>query len=111
MTPNPVYQQAAAANGATFFFTLQLNETAGVGTTVTGFTFGGVSYAPWIAHYFGSATVPANSSLSASLQAGNIPVPSTVPIVFAGRDASGAAWTQQIAVPFLPQPSSVAKLP
>jgi hypothetical protein len=24
-------------------------------------------------------------------------------MVFTGRDASGAAWTQQIAVPFLPQ--------
>ena len=45
MTPNPVYQQAPDANGATFSFTIQLNETAGVATTVTGFTFDGVSYA------------------------------------------------------------------
>ncbi len=31
VTPNPVYQQAPDANGATFFFTIKLNETAGVG--------------------------------------------------------------------------------
>ena len=30
VTPNPVYQQAPDANGATFSFTIQLNETAGV---------------------------------------------------------------------------------
>jgi len=106
VTPNPVYQQAPNANGATFFFTVQLNETAGVGTTVTGFTFGGVSYAGSIANFFGSTTLPAHGTLSASLKAGNIAVPSSVVMVFTGRDASGATWTQQIAVPFLPQPTS-----
>jgi hypothetical protein len=40
--------------------------------------------------------------LSATLKAGNITVPATVPIVFTGRDASGAAWSRQIAVQFLP---------
>jgi subtilase family serine protease len=110
VTPNPVYQQAPKANGATFAFTIQLNETAGVGTTVTGFTFGGVSYAGSIAGFFGSATLPAHGTLSASLQAANIPVPSSQTMVFAGRDASGATWTRQIAVPFLPQPTSAGNL-
>jgi hypothetical protein len=36
------------------------------------------------------------------LKAGNLAVPATVPIVFTGRDASGAAWSQQINVQFLP---------
>jgi hypothetical protein len=40
--------------------------------------------------------------LSATLKVGNIPVPATVPIVFTGRDASGAAWSQEIPVQFLP---------
>jgi subtilase family serine protease len=106
VTPNPVHQQAPNANGATFLFTIQLNETAGVGTTVTGFTFGGVSYAAAIAGLFGSTTLPAHGTLSASLQAANIAVPSSVPVVFTGRDASGAMWTQQIAVSFLPQATS-----
>jgi hypothetical protein len=43
------------------------------------------------------------------LKAGNIPVPTTVTIAFFGMDASGAAWTQQVAVPFLPQPTSAGK--
>ena len=103
VTPNPVYQQAPDANGATFSFTVQLNETAGVATTVTGFTFDGVSFAGSIAQFFGSTTLPAHGTLSANLKAGNIAVPSTVMMVFTGRDASGAAWTQQITVPFLPQ--------
>ena len=103
VTPNPVYQTAPDASGATFSFTIQLQETAGVSTTLTGFTFDGISFAGSIAKFFGSTTLPAHGTLSATLKAGNIPVPATVPIVFTGRDASGAAWSQQIAVQFLPQ--------
>jgi subtilase family serine protease len=109
VTPNPVYQQAPDANGATFFFTIQLKETAGVATTVTGLTFNGVSYAGSIAGFFGSTTLPAHGTLSASLRASNIAVPSSVVMVFTGRDASGATWTRQIAVPFLPQATSTGK--
>jgi subtilase family serine protease len=109
VTPNPVYQQAPDANGATFAFTIQLNETAGVATTVTGLTLNGVSYAGSIAAFFGSATLPAHGTLSASLKAANIAAPSSVVMVFTGRDASGATWTRQIAVPFLPQPTSTGK--
>jgi hypothetical protein len=102
VTPNPVYQQAPDANGATFSFTVQLQETAGVSTTLTGFTFDGISFGNSIAGFFGSTTLPAHGTLTAQLKAGNITVPSSVAIVFTGKDASGAAWSQQIAVPFLP---------
>jgi len=105
VTPDPVYQQAPNANGATFSFTIQLNETAGVATTLTGFTFG-VSYSASIANFFGSTALPAHGNLSANLQAANIAVPSTVVMVFTGRDTDGSAWTRQIAVPFLPQQTS-----
>ena len=71
-------------------------------TTLTGFTFDGISFAGSIAKFFGSTTLPAHGTLTGALKAGNIPVPSTVPIVFTGRDASGAAWSQQVAVQFLP---------
>ena len=64
VTPNPVHQQAPDASGATFAFTVQLKETAGVGTSVTGFSFGGVSYASSIARYFGGTALPANGTLS-----------------------------------------------
>ncbi|HEY1221828.1 MAG TPA: protease pro-enzyme activation domain-containing protein [Bryobacteraceae bacterium] len=109
VTPNPVYQQAPDSNGATFSFTIQLNETAGVATTLTGFLFDGVSFTASIAKFFGSTTLPAHGTLSSQLKAGNIPVPTTVTIAFFGMDASGAAWTQQVAVPFLPQPTSAGK--
>jgi hypothetical protein len=102
VTPNPVYQQAPDANGATFDFTIQLSETAGVATTVTGLTLNGTNYAASIADFFGSAVLPAHGTLSASMKAANIAVPSAAPMVFTGRDASGATWTRQISVPFLP---------
>ena len=111
VTPDPVYQQAPDANGATFSFTIQLSETAGVATSLTGFTFDGVNFAGSIASFFGSASLPAHGTLSANLKAGNIPVPSTVTIAFTGRDASGSTWTRQAAVPFLPQqPASAANV-
>jgi hypothetical protein len=74
-----------------------------VSTTVTGFTFNGVSYAAWVSELFGSATLPAHGALSANLQAGNIAAPSSAVMVFSGRDASGAAWSRQFALPLLPQ--------
>ncbi len=39
VTPNPVYQQAPDASGATFSFTIKLSEIAGVDTTVTGLNY------------------------------------------------------------------------
>ena len=103
VTPDPVYQQAPDANGATFSFTVKLSETAGVATKVTGFTFDGVGFANSIAQFFGSTTLAAHGSLSANLKAGNISVPSSVLMVLTGQDASGAAWSQQISIPFLPK--------
>jgi subtilase family serine protease len=103
VTPNPVYQQTALANGATFVFSIHLNETAGVATTVTGFNFDGVDFSSSIAAFFGGTSLPANGSLTAKLNAGNVPVPASVPMVFTGRDASGAMWTERIAVQFLPR--------
>jgi hypothetical protein len=102
VTPNPVYQHASDANGATFSFTVQLQETAGVSTNLTGFTFDGMSFAGSLASFFGSTTLPAHGTLTAKLNAGNLAPPASVPIVFTGRDASGASWSQQIVVPFLP---------
>jgi hypothetical protein len=102
VNPNPVYQQAPDANGATFSFTVTLQETAGVSTTLTGFTFDDMSFAGSIAKFFGSTTLPAHGTLTGTLKAGNIAAPSSVALVFTGRDASGAAWSQEIVVPFLP---------
>ncbi len=101
-TPNPVHQQAPDASGATLIFTVQLKETAGVGTTLTGFSFGGVSYTSSIVRYFGGTALPANGTLSTTLRSASIPVPSTQLMLFTGKDASGASWSQQVTVQFLP---------
>jgi subtilase family serine protease len=102
VTPNPVHQQAPDASGATFSFTVQLKETAGVATLVTGFSFGGVNYASSIAQFFGSTSLPAHGTLSATLKSKSIVPPSSMVMVFTGKDASGTTWTQQITVSFQP---------
>jgi len=42
------------------------------------------------------------------LKAANVPVPSSVVIEVAGWDSSGTAWSQQISVPFLAQPTGTS---
>lgn len=102
VVPDPVYQEAAASNGCTFFFTVRLTEIAGVATTFTGFTFGGTDYSADIPAFFGSGNIPAFGTISAALCATVATVPSTMAFVFSGVDARGTTWAQQIAVPFYP---------
>ena len=108
VTPNPVFQQAPDSNGYTFFYTVRLSEIAGTAATLTGFTIAGIDYSSDIPSWFGSAGIPANGTISASLGS----LPSTVPVNytfgFSGTDASGAEWTEQLTVPFLGQPSSAS---
>ncbi|MBZ5621265.1 MAG: Ig-like domain repeat protein [Acidobacteriia bacterium] len=107
VVPNPVYEQQPDADGFTWFFTVRLSEIAGVATTLTDFTFAGTSLASRIQELFGSASLPARGTLSASLKARNLSGPGTVVLGFSGADAGGQKWTQQISVPFLgPQISS-----
>ncbi len=108
VSPNPVYQQAPDANGFSFFFTVSLNEIAGVATTLTDFTFFGTSYASQISSFFGTSAIPAHGTISAALGATVNTIPSTGVLGFSGRDASGATWTQQISVQFLPGQLSAA---
>jgi len=100
IVPTPVYQQQPDSNGYSWFFTVRLSEIAGVSTTLTDFTFGGVSYASQIPSFFGSADIPAHGTLAAALGASLASAPSTVLFRFSGRDQSGQQWTQQVSVPF-----------
>lgn len=108
VTPNPVYQQPPDSNGYTFFFTVSLNEIAGTATTLTDFTFLGTDYAGSITSFFGTASIPANGKISAALGASVPTVPTNGVLGFSGRDSSGATWTQQITVQFLPAQQSAA---
>jgi uncharacterized protein (TIGR03437 family) len=105
VVPNPVYQGKTDADGYSWFFTVKLTESAGVATTLTGFTytvqgFTAQDLSSSIAALFGGATIPAKGTLSAPLRT-QLSAPGNVTLGFAGADANGTKWTQQITVPFM----------
>lgn len=100
VTPSPVFQQAADAQGYSWFYTLTLNELAGAGTTLTGFTIGGIDYSAQIGSFFTSASITPYGSIQASVRSKDIVVPSTVVFGFSGVDAGGHPWAQQLPVQF-----------
>ena len=100
VTPNPVYQQQTDADGYSWFYTVTLTEVAGVATTLTGFSIGDSDYSSSIVSFFGSASLPAKGTLSASLRSKLASVPATLAFTFSGADASGVKWSQQISVQF-----------
>jgi len=99
---DPVFQQTADSIGNQWRFTLSLTEESGIATTLTGFTVNGTSYsAAQIASFFGTKSIPANGSISASLGFKSLAsVPETVVFGFSGIDASGQTWSTQLSVPF-----------
>jgi uncharacterized protein (TIGR03437 family) len=99
-TPNPVYEQQPDAEGYSWFYTVILTEKAGVGTNLTGFTFNGADYSSKIVDYFGSSTLPGNSTIAANLEAKDLTGPTNVGFGFTGVDAGGRQWSQQLSVPF-----------
>jgi hypothetical protein len=92
--PNPVKRV-----GKTWPFTITLTNNGGP-TTLTNFKFNGVDYSQEIALWFGSLNLPANGSLTASLQVTSSPAPVTGFFSFAGADSSGNQWSQSATVPF-----------
>jgi len=101
INPNPVFQTTPDAQGYSWFYTVQLSEVAGTSTTLTGFTIDGTDYSSSIGGFFGTSTIPANGTLSASLREAGVTVPATRIFSFTGRDSSGRTWTQQTTAKFL----------
>ncbi len=66
---------------------------------MTDLTIDGASYTSQIATLFGSATIAARQSISASLGFATL-TPHTVMFSFSGVDASNRKWTTQLAIPF-----------
>jgi uncharacterized protein (TIGR03437 family) len=96
-----VFQTPPDKAGNAWVFTLTLNEEAGIGTTLTSFAMDGANYTPEIATFFGSATIPANGSISANLGIKTLTVPKTVQFTFGGMDTgTGTPWSLQLAVAF-----------
>ncbi|MGP8243265.1 MAG: protease pro-enzyme activation domain-containing protein [Bryobacteraceae bacterium] len=101
VSPNPVYQQPPNSNGFTWFYTITLTNQDSVATTLTKFTINGSDYSSEIGGFFGTAAIPANGAISASVSSKGYNPPANVVFGFAGSDAGGAAWSQQITVPFV----------
>ncbi len=93
VNPNPVPKL-----GATWPYIVTLNERAGVGTTLTGFTIDGT---PQSLSAFTSTRISAGGTIAASLAGSGLKAPVNRVFVFNGTDAGGKTWTQQITVPFV----------
>jgi hypothetical protein len=93
VVPNSVSQASTGLNVA-----VQLQETAGVSTTITGFTINGTNFTSAIGSFFGSTQLPAEGMLTSAMQIQWKPLPSTLTFAFTGQDASGKAWSQNLAV-------------
>ncbi len=75
---------------------LQLQETAGAATTITGLTINGTSFSSVLSAMFGSTTLQARGTLTANIVVQWSPLPATLAFVFTGADASGRTWSQTV---------------
>ncbi len=98
-TPNPVYQQNPDSGGYTWFYQIALTEQAGVAATITSFTTNGSPLS--VTGFFGTATIPANGSVTTSIRSKNLNPPASQVFAAAGTDANGQSWSQQVTVQFL----------
>ncbi|MGH9666343.1 MAG: Ig-like domain repeat protein, partial [Bryobacteraceae bacterium] len=96
ITPNPAFQTPTSSGALEWRLTVQLTEVAGTGTTLTRLTIDGTDYTSRIASFFGSAAIAPNGTLTATLSRASAAFPSTTRFEFAGVDASGRQWTQQV---------------
>jgi uncharacterized protein (TIGR03437 family) len=108
VVPNPVYQQDPDSDGYAWFYTVRLAEVSGSATTLTGFSIAGTDHTAEIPAWFGSTSLAARATLTASIRSRGLTVPANRVLVFSGVDSSGKAWSQQLTVPFLPQQISAS---
>jgi uncharacterized protein (TIGR03437 family) len=95
ISPNPVFANAYAQASYTWQCNVTLKETAGVSTTLTGFTINGQSQS--LSRYFGSTSIPPQGTLSSStISVSGRSAPLTLTFGFTGVDASGQTWSRQV---------------
>jgi hypothetical protein len=94
VTPNPVYQEDTP-EGAEWPVTASLTEKAGVATTLTQFTIGGVIQS---LKYWSATALPAHGTISADLYGHGLVPPVDSVFHFAGVDANGKTWSQDLTV-------------
>jgi subtilase family serine protease len=76
-----------------FPLSISLQETAGVATTVTGWTMAGTNFSSVIPVSFGSTKLPAKGTLSTVSIIQWSPMPNPLVVVFTGADAGGQQWS------------------
>jgi hypothetical protein len=81
-----------------FPVTLEVQEQAGVASTLTGLAINGISFSSEIADFFGTTKLAAHGTLTAQLIVQWSPMPSTLTFVVSGTDASGHQWSQTTSV-------------
>jgi uncharacterized protein (TIGR03437 family) len=97
VSPNPIFASAYALGYYSWACSVALKETAGVATTLTGFTINGAPQT--ISNFFGSTSIPANGTLSSStIHATGTSAPTTAIFGFSGTDAGGQTWSRQVSI-------------
>ena len=95
ISPNPVFASAYAQGNYSWQLSATLKETAGVSTTLTGFTINGQPQS--LSKYFGKLGIVPNGTLSSSFISVSLRnAPATLTLGFTGSDAGGQTWSRQV---------------
>ncbi len=100
VSPNPV-NATLSASGMGWEYSITLSNPSSVATTLTGFIIGSANESSRIAAFFGTSTIPAKGSISASVISTGLTPPASQVFKFSGADPGGATWTQSLPVSFL----------
>lgn len=104
ISPNPSYEQDPDEDGFKWFFTIKLEEKAGVGTNLTSLKIDGTDYSNNIPDWFGAARIDGSGSIQATVKSKVPVVPSEHYLEFSGVDAgSGQRWLKTATVTLLPR--------
>jgi lysyl endopeptidase len=96
--PSPVPQ-----TDGTWSLKLQLVESGGADTKITGLRIDGADYSTNLSKWFGASLLPANGTLQGSIHTSGLFPPVDKYFEFLGQDvATGATWYRTMTVTFLP---------
>jgi len=102
VSPDPVYEQDADAEGYRWFYQVRLEEKAGIETRLTQLRIDGVDYSSNISAWFGTDRLTALGALSANLRSRGLAAPLDRVFEFGGQDtAGGQSWSLRMTVRFL----------